>query len=131
MRTAGRLKVLELGVVILGVCAGVWLIGRVMDRVLERLGSTVSEVTERTARSTGAAVSEAVALVVAPPMNDPIVSAADLVTTAPVFEDDEEIVGLDPTYDLLPDIETDSRVAVLNPGESLIPSANGHHPFNS
>lgn len=132
MRSTERNKVLELGVVIAGLVAGVWVLGRMADRVLERLGSTVSEVTEQTARSTAAAVSEAVALVVAPPMNEPVTPAADLLTTAPVHEEPEPFEAYDPTFDLLPDLEDDaSRVMVLRPGQSLIPTDDGHRPYNS
>ncbi len=128
MASTHRGKLSEVVVLVAGLCAGIWLLGHLVERILEQLGATVAEVTEQSSTAAATAVSSAVSSVLAPPIQEPI--AADRVTTLPVYDEPEQFEAVDPTFDLLPDLEDPaSRVTVLRPGESLIPSADGHRPL--
>ena len=90
---------------------GLWVGGRLMERLLEKMGTTIEQV----AMATGTAIGQGVQVSYAP-MDEPAHYRM------PDAEGEAwEGRAYDPTYDLLPDDVGDDRIALIRPGESLLP----------
>jgi len=101
--------------VVAGGLGGVWLGSRVIERLLERLGQTIEQVAAATGSAIGAGVATAYA-----PMDEPAHYTAGGYRLPDV--EGEALEGFDLTYGYINDPdENASRIAVVQPGESLIP----------
>lgn len=99
--------------VVLGVLGvvGIWVGGRIMERIMDKLGDTISQV----AVATGTAIGQGVQVSYAPVEEPKHYGLADLEGEA------LDARAYDPTYDLLPDDPGDDRIVMIPPGGSIIP----------
>lgn len=105
-----------IGLLILATCGlvGVWLGGKVLERLLEKMGAAIEQV----AVATGSAIGGGVGMAYAP-MDEPDRPVAEYRLADAEGEALER--AYDMTYGYINDPEPENRIAVVPPGGSIIP----------